>query len=87
MSSSWCRGDHYAHLADHAGIAALVRDATLLVGAPSRAEVRRMVELPARAAGLELETGLAETLTDDAGDEPGLLPLLSDLAPAALGAP
>ena len=36
-----------------------------------------MVELPAQAAGLELETGLAETLTDDAGEEPGLLPLLS----------
>ena len=71
------RGDHFAHLADHAGIAALVRDATVLVGAPSRAEVRRMVELPAQAAGLELETGLAETLTDDAGEEPGLLPLLS----------
>lgn len=71
------RGDYFARLADHPGLAALSRDATLLVGAPTRAEVRRMVDVPARAAGLELEPGLAETISDDAGDEPGLLPLLS----------
>ena len=71
------RGDWFARLADHPGLASLVRDATVLVGAPSPAEVRRMVEVPARAAGLTLDTGLAETLTDDAGQEPGLLPLLS----------
>jgi DNA-binding SARP family transcriptional activator/outer membrane protein assembly factor BamB len=71
------RGDYFPRLAEHAALASLVRDATLLVGAPSPAEVRRMVEVPARAAGLTLDTGLAETLTDDAGQEPGLLPLLS----------
>jgi len=71
------RGDYFPRLADHAGLAALARDSTLLVGAPSPAEVRRMVEVPARAASLTLDTGLAETLTDDAGQEPGLLPLLS----------
>ncbi|MDT0185638.1 BTAD domain-containing putative transcriptional regulator [Microbacterium sp. ARD31] len=71
------RGDYFARLADHAGIAELARDATLLVGAPSAAEVRRMVEVPAGASGLTLDTGLADTLTDDAGQEPGLLPLLS----------
>lgn len=71
------RGDYFPRLAEHAALASLARDATLLVGAPSAAEVRRMVEVPARAAGLTLDTGLAETLTDDAGQEPGLLPLLS----------
>ncbi len=71
------RGDYFPRLAEHAALASLARDATLLVGAPSPAEVRRMVEVPARAAGLTLDTGLAETLTDDAGQEPGLLPLLS----------
>ena len=71
------RGDYFAHLAEHPGLAALARDATLLVGAPTRAEVRRMVDVPARAAGLDLDPGLAETISDDAGDEPGLLPLLS----------
>ena len=71
------RGDYFANLADHPGLAGLARDATLLVGAPTRAEVRRMVDVPARAAGLDLDPGLAETISDDAGDEPGLLPLLS----------
>lgn len=71
------RGDHFARLADHAALASLVRDATLLVGSPSAAEVRRMVEVPARACGLTLDRGLAETLVEDAGQEPGLLPLLS----------
>jgi WD40 repeat protein len=71
------RSDYYGHLADHAGLSDLARDATVLVGAPSRAEVRRMVDLPARGAGLELDPGLAETISDDAGTEPGLLPLLS----------
>jgi DNA-binding SARP family transcriptional activator/WD40 repeat protein len=71
------RGDYFPRLADHAGLAALARDATLLVGSPSHAEVLRMVEVPARAAGLTLDTGLAATLADDAGQEPGLLPLLS----------
>lgn len=71
------RGDYFPRLADHPALAALARDATVLVGAPSRAEVRRMVDVPARDAGLTLDTGLAETITDDAGQEPGLLPLLS----------
>ena len=71
------RGDHFPLLAGHPALASLARDATLLVGAPTRAEVRRMVEVPARAAGLDLEPGLAETISDDAGDAAGLLPLLS----------
>ena len=71
------RGDYFPRLADHPGLASLARDATLLVGAPSHAEVLRMIEVPARAAGLTLDAGLAETVADDAGQEPGLLPLLS----------
>ena len=71
------RGDYFARLADHPALSALARDATLLVGTPTRAEVRRMVDVPARGAGLVLDPGLAETISDDAGEEPGLLPLLS----------
>ncbi|WP_188450390.1 nSTAND1 domain-containing NTPase [Knoellia flava] len=71
------RGDWFAGIAEHPALAALTRDATVLVGAPTRAEVRRMVEVPAAAAGLELEPGLAETVGDEAGDSSGLLPLLS----------
>ncbi|WP_404386559.1 winged helix-turn-helix domain-containing protein [Knoellia locipacati] len=71
------RGDYFPLIAEHPALAELTRDATVLVGAPTRAEVRRMVEVPAAAAGLELEPGLAETVSDDAGEAAGLLPLLS----------
>ena len=71
------RGDYFPLIAEHPALADLARDATVLVGAPTRAEVRRMVEVPATAAGLDLEPGLAETVSDDAGDAAGLLPLLS----------
>ncbi len=72
-----CRADHAGRLADHAGLAPLVPPATVLVGVPSAAELRRAIERPAQRAGLRLEDGLVDALVDDAGDEPGVLPLLS----------
>ncbi|WP_170955351.1 BTAD domain-containing putative transcriptional regulator [Ornithinimicrobium cerasi] len=71
------RADYVAHLADHAALARLVADNTLLVGVPTPAEVQRAIEVPAARAGLVLDAGLAATIVDDAGSEPGLLPLLS----------
>ncbi|HEU4422022.1 MAG TPA: WD40 repeat domain-containing protein, partial [Pilimelia sp.] len=52
-------------------------EATLLVGAPSEAEVRRVVERPAARAGLDLDVGLIDAIVADAAGEPGALPLLS----------
>ena len=40
------------------------------------AEIRRAVERPAAVGQLGLEEGLADALVSDAGQEPGLLPLL-----------
>ena len=40
-------------------------------------ELRRAVELPARRAGIRVESSLAEALVAEIGDEPGGLPLLS----------
>ncbi len=71
------RADYLGELAAHPVLAAVMADATVLVGAPTEAEVRRTVELPATRAGLELDTGLADAVASDAGDEPGALPLLS----------
>ncbi|MFW5471111.1 BTAD domain-containing putative transcriptional regulator [Knoellia sp. CPCC 206435] len=71
------RADRTGELAEHSGLAALVGDATVLVGAPTPAEVRRTIDRPAAAAGLGLDEGLADTIVSDAGAEPGLLPLLS----------
>jgi WD40 repeat protein len=66
-----------AELAEHPMLARALSDATVLVGAPSPAEVRRAVERPAHQAGLEFEVGLVDALVADAGAEPGSLPLLS----------
>jgi WD40 repeat protein/DNA-binding SARP family transcriptional activator len=71
------RADYVGELADQPVLARALADATVLVGAPSEAEVRRAVEHPAQRAGLHLEVGLADALVSDAGDEPGSLPLLS----------
>ena len=71
------RADFMGELADHDALRALVNDGTVLVGPLTPAEVRRAVERPAAVARLVLDDGLADTVVSDAGDEPGLLPLLS----------
>ena len=43
----------------------------------TQADLRRAIEQPAAEAGLVLEPGLADSMLDDLGDEPGALPLLS----------
>ena len=71
------RADFMGQLADHDALRSLVNDGTVLVGPMTPAEVRRAVERPAAVARLVLDDGLADTVVSDAGDEPGLLPLLS----------
>lgn len=71
------RADHVGRLADHGELARSLADATLLVGAPSAAELRRAVERPAARAGLVLDVGLVDAIVDDAAGQPGALPLLS----------
>lgn len=71
------RADYVGELADQPVLARAMADATVLVGAPSEAEVWRAVTHPAGRAGLTLDVGLTDALVADAGDEPGSLPLLS----------
>jgi DNA-binding SARP family transcriptional activator len=71
------RADHVAGLADQPTLAQALADATVLIGTPTAAEVHRAIEHPAQLAGLVLDVGLEDALVDDAGDEPGSLPLLS----------
>ena len=71
------RADYVAATAEHTDLAALMADGTVLVGSPTPAEIERAIIRPAARAGVTLEDGLAQTMVDDAGNEPGLLPLLS----------
>ena len=71
------RADYLSELAEHADLRTLVGSGTVLVGPLTPAEIRRAVERPAATARLTLDDGLADTIVSDAGQEPGLLPLLS----------
>jgi WD40 repeat protein/DNA-binding SARP family transcriptional activator len=71
------RGDFYARCAEHADLSTLVSANQLLVGPMRRDELRRAIELPARAAGLRVEPLLVSALVGDVAEEPGGLPLLS----------
>ncbi|MFC6422050.1 BTAD domain-containing putative transcriptional regulator [Ornithinimicrobium tianjinense] len=71
------RADFVSAVAQHPALARLLSDGTVLVGSPSPAEIERAVTRPAARAGLVLEDGLAQTIVEAAGDEPGSLPLLS----------
>jgi DNA-binding SARP family transcriptional activator/WD40 repeat protein len=71
------RADFVGALAGHGSLTSTIADATVLVGAPTSDELRRVVERPATWGGLVLDDGLADAIVDDAGSEPGLLPLIS----------
>ncbi|AXG77698.1 nSTAND1 domain-containing NTPase [Streptomyces paludis] len=71
------RGDFYGRCAEHPGLADALRDANLLAGAMSQAELRDAVVKPATAAGLTVERALTTRLVKEVTDAPGGLPLLS----------
>ncbi|MEU7556150.1 hypothetical protein AB0B01_28115 [Streptomyces sp. NPDC044571] len=71
------RADFYAHCTRHAPLVAVLRDAQVVVGPMSAAELRRAVVEPARRAGLTVEGALQATLVAHAHGQVGVLPLLS----------
>jgi DNA-binding SARP family transcriptional activator/WD40 repeat protein len=71
------RSDYYAQAAAYTRLADLLAANTVLVGEMSPDELRQAVELPAAAAGLEPDPGMAQTIANDVVGEPGGLPLMS----------
>ena len=77
------RADFYAQATGYPVLRAAMQSRQVVLGAMSPAEVLQAITLPARAAGLSLDDGLAERLlrdlgVDEAGGyEPGRLPLLA----------
>ena len=71
------RGDHYASCAPYPKLAEALAANHVLVGPLSHEELRRTIELPARRAGLRLESALVDVLVEEVVEEPGGLPLLS----------
>ncbi len=71
------RGDYYDRCAAYPTLAALLAANQVLVGPMAIDELRRAVELPARRAGVRVESALVERIVSELGHEAGGLPLLS----------
>jgi WD40 repeat protein/class 3 adenylate cyclase len=71
------RADYYGHCAPFPDLAEALAANHVLVGPLTREELKRAIELPARRAGLRVESVLADALVEEVSDEPGGLPLLS----------
>ena len=71
------RADYTGHVAPYRELADLLAANLVLVGPMTTDELRRAIELPARRAGLRVESALADVLVAEVADEPGGLPLLS----------
>lgn len=70
------RADFYERCAAYPALAALLARHQYLVAPMDEEDLRAAIEEPARAVGLEFESGLVDTILEDVGTEPGTLPLL-----------
>ena len=71
------RADFYARLAQYDRLRELVAQNQEFIGAMSRDELFRAIVTPAAIGNWKIQEGLVEVMLDDAGSEPGALPLLS----------
>ncbi|MCT9931718.1 AAA family ATPase [Planotetraspora sp. A-T 1434] len=75
------RGDLADRCAGYPALAEALQDGQFVVGPMTGPELRRVIAGPAAAAGLELESGLADAILDELGSRDGygagVLPLLS----------
>lgn len=71
------RADFFGRLAAYIELADLVGPNHVLLGPMSPTELRRAIQGPAEATGLEVEPALVDALVDEVAGEAGGLPLLS----------
>jgi len=70
------RGDFVGHALAYRALADRLQGAQVNVGPMNREELQSAITEPAKKVSLQFEPGLVERILDDAGDEPGNLPLL-----------
>ncbi|MFC9607518.1 helix-turn-helix domain-containing protein [Streptomyces niveus] len=71
------RADFYGRCAEHRDLADALRDANILVGPMTPAELRDAIVKPATARGLTVERALTAQLVSEVTGAPGGLPLMS----------
>lgn len=70
------RADFYSHCFQHPELPKRIAKNQYPVRRMGRAQMREVIEKPLRLARADAEAGLVDALLNDAGDEPGNLPLL-----------
>jgi hypothetical protein len=70
------RGDFVGHALAYRPLADRLQGAQVNLGPMVREELRQAIEQPAKKVELHFEPGLVDRILQDAGDEPGNLPLL-----------
>jgi formylglycine-generating enzyme required for sulfatase activity/transcriptional regulator with XRE-family HTH domain len=70
------RGDFYGRMIGSRDFSDVLQDQVVHLPPMSRPELREAIAAPARKVGLQLEDRLVDRVLDDAGTEPGNLPLL-----------
>jgi formylglycine-generating enzyme required for sulfatase activity/energy-coupling factor transporter ATP-binding protein EcfA2 len=70
------RADYTEHCTRYETLTIHLRAGIFLLGTPGVTALKAMVERPARAAGLEVESALVDRILDEAGTEPGALALV-----------
>ena len=71
------RADFYAHIAQHDRLRQVISQYQEFIGAMTRDELVRAIDLPLAKGNWKIQAGLIEVILDDIGYEPGALPLLS----------
>jgi hypothetical protein len=71
------RADFLPGCANEPALAALLQAGTFVLGPPGPVALADMIRKPADQAGVELEDGLADEILQDAGNDPGALPLVA----------
>jgi DNA-binding SARP family transcriptional activator/WD40 repeat protein len=71
------RADFWGRCSTQPALLELLGEASVLVGAPSEDELRRVVIEPARRLGVTVDPALADVVVTEVGQRDGALPLLS----------
>ena len=80
------RADFFDHPLEHPAFGELMADGLVTVAMPDQDDLAQAISEPARAAGLELESGLVPIITRDVAGEPGALPLMQYALTELVGA-
>ena len=80
------RADFFDHPLEHPAFGELMADGLVTVAMPDQDDLARAISEPARAAGLELESGLVPLIIRDVAGEPGALPLMQYALTELVGA-